>query len=88
VADARSAVQGADIVITMTKAREPVLLGDWLEPGMHLNAAGSNQASNREVDARAFSRADLIVVDDLAQSRVESGDLITAVKEGTIGWRR
>jgi alanine dehydrogenase len=86
VADARSAVQGADIVVTMTKAREPVLLGDWLEPGMHLNAAGSNQASNREVDARAFSRADLIVVDDLAQSRVEAGDLIAAVKEGTIRW--
>jgi alanine dehydrogenase len=86
VADARSAVQGADIVVTMTKAREPVLLGDWLEPGMHLNAAGSNQASNREVDARAFSRADLVVVDDLAQSQVESGNLIAAVKEGAIRW--
>jgi alanine dehydrogenase len=86
VADARSTVQGADIVVTMTKAREPVLLGDWLEPGMHINAAGSNQASNREVDARAFSRADLVVVDDLAQSRVESGNLIAAVNEGAIRW--
>jgi alanine dehydrogenase len=86
VADVRSAVQGADIVVTMTKAREPVLLGDWLEPGMHINAAGSKPDSNREVDARAFSRADLVVVDDLAQSRVEYGDLIAAVKEGAIRW--
>lgn len=84
--DAKSAVRGADIVVTMTKAREPVLHGDWLEPGMHLNLAGVNQAVNREADARVFARADLIAVDDLAQSRVESGDLIAAVKEGAARW--
>lgn len=84
--DARTAVRGADIVITMTKAKEPVLHAEWLEPGMHLNLAGVNQAVNREADGEAISRADLIAVDDLAQARVESGDLISAVEEGAIRW--
>lgn len=84
--DPRSVVQDADVVITMTKAQEPVLRGDWLTPGMHLNFAGSNQAANREVDEQAFSRAGLVVVDDLAQARMESGDLISAVEKGAIEW--
>lgn len=84
--DARTAVRGVDIVITMTKAKEPVLRGEWLEPGMHLNLAGVNQAVNREADGEALSRADLIAVDDLAQARAESGDLISAVEEGAIRW--
>lgn len=84
--DARSAVRGADIVVTMTKAQDPVLHGEWLEPGTHVNAAGSNQAVNREIDTDAVSRADLTVVDDLAQSQVESGDLIFAAREGAIRW--
>lgn len=84
--DARSAVQDTDIVVTMTKAKEPVLRGDWLEPGMHLNLVGSNQASNREADSRVVSKATLIAVDDLAQTRVESGDLIAAVEEGAARW--
>ena len=84
--DAHGAVSGADILITMTKAQDPILLGEWLEPGMHVNAAGSNQAINRELDASAVARADLIVVDDLDQSRVESGDLISAEKEGAMRW--
>jgi ornithine cyclodeaminase/alanine dehydrogenase-like protein (mu-crystallin family) len=84
--DERSAVIGADILITMTKAQDPVLLGEWLEPGTHINAAGSNQAINRELDAAAVARADLIVVDDLDQSRVESGDLIFAENEGAVRW--
>jgi ornithine cyclodeaminase/alanine dehydrogenase len=84
--DARAAVRDADIVITMTKAKEPVLRGEWLKPGMHLNLAGVNQAVNREADGEAISRADVIAVDDLAQARVESGDLIPAVEEGVIRW--
>ncbi|MFO7173760.1 MAG: ornithine cyclodeaminase family protein [Bacillota bacterium] len=83
---AREAVRGADVVITITTAREPILFGEWLEPGMHLNVAGSNRASHREVDAAAVARADRIVVDDLAQSQVESGDLIAAVAAGAARW--
>lgn len=85
-ASAEAAVRGADVVITMTSAREPVVLGEWLEPGMHLNVAGSNRATNREVDPAAVARASRIVVDDLAQSQVESGDLLAAVAAGAARW--
>lgn len=83
---AESAVRGADVVVTITNAREPVLRGEWLEPGMHINAAGSNRASHRELDSSAVGRAGRIVVDDLAQARVESGDLIAAVAGGAARW--
>lgn len=83
---AQGAVEGADIVITMTNAREPVLRGEWLAEGAHLNVAGSNRATHREVDAATFGGADLIVTDDLDQARVESGDLIEAVAEGAVRW--
>jgi ornithine cyclodeaminase/alanine dehydrogenase-like protein (mu-crystallin family) len=78
VASAREAAEEADIVITATNARDPVLAGEWLEPGMHVNAVGSNHARRRELDAEAVRRADLIVADSVEQARAESGDLIQA----------
>jgi ornithine cyclodeaminase/alanine dehydrogenase-like protein (mu-crystallin family) len=84
----REAVRGAGIVITATNSRDPVLLGEWLEPGMHVNAAGSNHARRRELDAAAVGRADLIVADSVEQSRMESGDLIAAFEAGAGGWQQ
>ncbi len=78
VDSAEEAVRGCDIVITATSARDPVLLGDWLAPGAHINAVGSNHARRRELDAAAVARSSLIVVDSLEQARLESGDLIAA----------
>jgi alanine dehydrogenase len=86
--DARAAVGNCDIVITVTSAAEPVLEGAWLAPGTHLNIAGSNRAENREVDDETIARANLIVVDDLEQARIESGDLIHAVNSGAFEWQR
>lgn len=51
------AVAGADIVCTTTSAREPILTGDSLEPGMHLNVVGSSIADAREIDETAVARA-------------------------------
>jgi len=82
------AVRGADIVATATTARDPVLLGEWLEPGTHLNAAGSNHARRRELDAAAVGAADLIVADSIEQSKMESGDLIAAFEAAGSGWER
>jgi ornithine cyclodeaminase/alanine dehydrogenase-like protein (mu-crystallin family) len=65
-----------------------VLLGRWLRPGVHVNAAGSNWAHRRELDADAVERADRVVVDDLAQAQVECGDLIQAAAEGRFQWDR
>lgn len=83
---AEEAVEGRDIVITATSAREPVLAGSWLRPGMHVNAIGSNAASRRELDAEAVARAAVRVVDDLEQARLECGDLIGAVEARRISW--
>lgn len=76
VASAEQAARGAEIVITATTAREPVLRGEWLEPGVHVNAIGANMANRRELDDAVFGRAGLITVDSAEQAREEAGDLI------------
>jgi alanine dehydrogenase len=86
VDSAEEAIEDADILVTATSARDPVLSGRWLRPGMHVNAVGSNWASRRELDADAVARADRIVVDDLEQARLEAGDLIAPVAEGVLDW--
>ena len=79
-------VRGADIAITITTSREPVLKGDWLAEGSHINAAGGNHWMRREIDDKAVERADLIVVDDLEQAKAECGDLIWPVERGAFRW--
>lgn len=73
---AEQAVRGADILVTATSAREPVLEASWVSPGTHINAVGSNQAKKRELPSDLVHRADWIVVDSIEQSRMESGDLL------------
>lgn len=82
----QAAVAGAGIVLVITNARTPVLEGAWLEPGMHVNAAGSNRAEAAELDVAAVARADVITADQVADARIESGDLIAAVNAGAISW--
>ncbi|MGH9848014.1 MAG: ornithine cyclodeaminase family protein, partial [Blastocatellia bacterium] len=53
----------ADILITITSSREPVLLGEWLKPGVHVNAAGGNSVLRCELDDKAVHHADFIAVD-------------------------
>lgn len=84
----QDAVRGAAIVIVITNARSPVLEGAWLEPGMHINAAGSNRANAAELDVAAVARADLIVADQVEDARIESGDIIAAVDAGAVSWDR
>lgn len=84
----RDAVGEADIVITATGAREPVLLGEWLAPGTHINAVGSNRADARELDDEVLNRAHLICVDSVEQSKIESGDLISPIERGQLTWER
>jgi ornithine cyclodeaminase/alanine dehydrogenase-like protein (mu-crystallin family) len=78
-------VQDADVICTITSSKEPVLLGSWLKPGCHINAAGSNWATKRELDADAVLRCNFICVDHLEQSKLESGDLVSAFKENDWG---
>lgn len=78
VETAEQAVRGAAIVVTATFAKEPVLAADWVAPGAHINAMGSNQAGRRETPEDLVRRADWIVVDSIEQARMESGDLMMA----------
>lgn len=86
VASAEDAVRGADIVNVITKAATPVLLGEWLEPGQHVNAAGSNSLIRREVDELAIKRCATVAVDARSTARNECGDLLPVVEKGILNW--
>ncbi len=77
------AVRGADVVVTTTPASEPILWADWLEPGMHVTAMGSDAADKNELDPQMFARADRVIVDSRAQCR-HLGELRSAVAAGAI----
>jgi ornithine cyclodeaminase/alanine dehydrogenase-like protein (mu-crystallin family) len=77
--DAQSAVRDADIIVTATNAREPVLKGAWLKPGAHVNAVGSPRPTWRELDDEAM--ANVLVVDSREAVLKESGDVILSKAE-------
>ncbi len=79
-------VRFGEIVITATSAKEPVVKGEWLEPGTHVNAIGANAAERRELDRRVIEKAAVIAVDSLEQTRKEAGDLIQGFAELGRGW--
>lgn len=88
VESARQAVHGADIVNLITNSGTPVLEGAWLEPGQHLNAAGSNALSRRELDEPAVERCDVVAVDSRGTARRECGDLLPAIDKGLLRWEQ
>lgn len=86
VEEAAAALSGSQIVITITNSSTPVFDGELVEPGTHVNAAGSNNWSRREIDNQTIERADLIAVDNLEQAKVECGELIAAADQGAFRW--
>lgn len=81
-------VADADVVITMTSANRPVLNGDWLSAGTHINAAGANHWMRRELDGNAVRRSAVIVTDEIEQAKMECGDLIYPAELGSIRWEQ
>jgi ornithine cyclodeaminase/alanine dehydrogenase-like protein (mu-crystallin family) len=82
-ASVMDAVAGADIICTTTKAREPILLGDWLAPGVHLNVVGSSIAAAAEIDTAAVVKSRFFV--DYRESTVnEGGEYLRALDSGAI----
>lgn len=73
-----------DIVITMTSSKEPVLKGEWLRPGAHVNAAGSNFIFKSEIDRDAVRRASFVCVDSREELGLEAGDLMPSLETGAI----
>ncbi|MCI0436815.1 MAG: ornithine cyclodeaminase family protein [Gemmatimonadetes bacterium] len=82
-ATAREAVRAADLVCTVTGAREPVLEGRWLNPGTHINAVGASTPDARELDSDAIANAG-VWVDALAAALAEAGDILIPIAEGRI----
>ena len=79
----REAVTGADIVCTLTKAREPILLGEWLAAGTHLNVVGSSIAATAEIDTPAVVKSRFFV--DYRESTAnEGGEYLRALAAGAI----
>ncbi len=80
---AQAAVAGADIICTTTAAPQPILLGEWIAPGAHVNAVGSSVPFARELDTAAVVRSKLFV--DRRESTVnEAGDFLFPKQEGAI----
>jgi ornithine cyclodeaminase/alanine dehydrogenase-like protein (mu-crystallin family) len=97
VATPEQAVKECDIVLCATNSSVPVLMGRWLEPGMHvvsivgsdkgLVSAGYHSAKRREVDDDSIRRADLIVVNSVEQIRQdEHADIYDTVAAGIKRW--
>jgi ornithine cyclodeaminase/alanine dehydrogenase-like protein (mu-crystallin family) len=86
VESAREAVEGMDVVVTATTAKQPVLEGGWLTEGAHLNVVGSNGLTRLEIDDQTVKRSGLIVVDSIEQSKMESGDLLGPYERRLFRW--
>lgn len=76
---AEEAVRGADVVVTATNAREPILKGAWLKPGAHVNAVGSPRPGWRELDDQAMKN--IVFVDSREAAIKEAGDVILSGAE-------
>jgi ornithine cyclodeaminase/alanine dehydrogenase-like protein (mu-crystallin family) len=80
------AAEDKDIIITATSSREPVLNGQWISEGTHINAIGSNFLGKAELDTVAVRMCESIVVDSKEQARLEAGDFVQALEDGSIQW--
>ncbi len=86
VDSAQAAVRDAAILVTMTSAREPIVRGEWLASGTHINAAGANRAEARELDDAVIRRCAFVCADSREQARIEAGDLIEPIARGDLTW--
>lgn len=87
-ASSSEACSGADIVCTATTSAKPVLFGEDLARGAHINAIGANHMRKRELDDAAVLKADVVVVDSIEQSKQEAGDLVLGFASDPARWAR
>lgn len=80
--DLKDVVQGADVVVTVTPARAPIVRDSWIGPGTHIAAVGADKAGDQELDADILRRA-RIFVDDIRQCRTD-GEINVPLSEGVI----
>lgn len=78
--DLQYAVHNADVLITATVAREPIVRGEWLRQKQHITAVGADDPSKCELDANALKRARVFV--DSVEANVANGDIFHAIQRG------
>jgi len=83
---AEDCVRDSHIVVAATNSSAPVVLGDWLAPGSHVNAIGANGYARRELDDAAVLHAALVATDDRDQARTEARELIDLTRDGKLDW--
>lgn len=83
VATAEEAVREMDVICTASTSKTPVVLGEWLKPGAHINGIGSHSTDARELDTQAVVRS-TVVVDTMDAAMAEAGDLLMPIAEGAI----
>jgi ornithine cyclodeaminase/alanine dehydrogenase-like protein (mu-crystallin family) len=74
------------VVVTVTTSRDPVLRGEWLQPGALVCAVGANDPRRRELDNVVLERAAFVCCDSVENAKRESGDLIEPVEAGVLDW--
>jgi len=80
---AEEAVRGADLIVTATTAKQPILPAEWLKPGAHINAVGSHRPDVRELHGSIMARSKLLV-DSREAIMAECGDVLLALAENSI----
>ena len=83
---AEACVRDTDVIVLITKAAEPVIRSEWLRDGVHVNGAGANAASRRELDVATVLRARVLVTDDKEQAKIEAAEFRDLVGEGGLNW--
>lgn len=85
---AEATVRGSDLIGTVTTAAQPLFDAAWLEPGTHINAAGSNALIRQELSEATVRRCDLITVDSVPTALAEAGDLLPPLEKGRLHSRQ
>jgi ornithine cyclodeaminase len=81
---AEEVAAAANLIVTCTPSTRPLLKAEWIRPGTHITAVGSDTAEKQELDAAILAKADRVVVDSLSQSELR-GEVYKAVSAGAIG---
>jgi len=87
-ANPEETVRGSDLVGTVTTATQPLFDAEWLEPGTHINAAGSNALIRQELSEATLKRCALVVVDAVPTALAEAGDLLPVLEKGRLHARQ
>lgn len=80
--DAETVVAGADVVVTLTPARAPIIREDWIAPGTHIAAVGADKAGDQELEGTLLAKA-RVFVDDIRQCRTD-GEINVPLSQGLI----